>query len=199
MTEANGMPLLGLLAEALGQENGCDPKQLKSLSLGDSGPLSSFVSALLSTDENQIQEKLAEMAKLLDSSDSSRNWLDLGRVAHALYFRQAAEEYFLRSLDLAREQREGLMEPSAYLSLGDLYSEDEDWDRAVGYYKKALSRSEAAGTLDGAVPIREILVNMGRACRLQGDLAAARECYSQALDLLDEGDLAGRSQALYAL
>ena len=110
MTGANGMPLLGLLAEALGRGNGCDPEQLKSLSLGDAGPLSSFVSALLSTDENQVQEKLAEMAELLSSSGSSRDWFDLGRVAHALYFRQAAEEYFLRSLDLAKEQGEGLME-----------------------------------------------------------------------------------------
>ncbi|HPM27196.1 MAG TPA: tetratricopeptide repeat protein, partial [Methanothrix sp.] len=197
MTGTDGLPLLGLLAEALGRGNGCDPEQLKSLSLGDTGPLSSFVSALLSTDENQVQERLAEMAGHLAPSGNSRDWFDLGRVAHALYFRQAAEEYFLRSLDLAREQKEDLMQSSAYLSLGVLYSEDENWDLAVQYYRKALSLGQAAE--EETAHIHEILVNMGRACRLQGDLAAARECYSQAMDLLDEDDLAGRSQALYAL
>ena len=199
MNHELGMPSLSLLARALRQPNGCDPQQLKSISLQASGPFSSFISALLSTDENQAQKKLAEMAGILASSGSSRDWLDLGQVACALYFRRAAEEYFMKSSDLARERGEWLIESSACLALGNLYSQDEDWERAVQFYKKALSRSEAAGAGQGAAHIQEILVNMGRACHRQGDLTAARDCYSKAIHLLNEDDLSGRSHALRAL
>mgnify|MGYP001190488609 FL=1 len=137
-------PFLGLLAQALRQPNGCDPERLKGIPLQLSQPISALMSALLSTDENQMQERLAEMEDLLATSASPRDWLDLGRLAHALYFRQAAEQYFVKSADLAGEQDEGLTESSAYLALGNLSSEDEDWDRAVQFYRKALSRNASA-------------------------------------------------------
>ena len=198
MTDKHSLPLLSLLADALRRPDSCDPEQLKSLSIGASPPLSAFISALLSTDEDQVQERLAEMAKILASSGNSGDWLDLGRVAQALYFRQASEEYFIKSADLAGEQGDVLTESSAHLALGNLYSDEEDWDRAVQFYKKALSKSEAAG-VGKTVPIHEILINMGRACCRQGELSAAQECYSRAMHLLDDSDLAGRIQALYAL
>ncbi len=86
-----------------------------------------------------MQKKLAGLADYLSGKSSSAAWFNLGQLAASLFFRRAAEEYFEKSARLAQAQGDGEGEAQAWLSLGSLYSDDEDWDRACRFYELALA------------------------------------------------------------
>ena len=154
---------LGILADALCQPGGYEPKRLRSISLQGSDLVSPFIEAILSTDESQMQKRLADLADSLSGSSSSTAWFNLGRLAASLFFRHAAEEYFEMSASLAQAQGDGEIEAQAWLSLGSLQSNDEDWDRACLFYEKAL---QAIDECKSQSLMCTVLTNLGRAsCR----------------------------------
>ena len=130
--------------------------------LSRQGPdlVSPFIEAILSSDEDQMQKKLAGLADYLSGKSSSAAWFNLGRLAASLFFRRAAEEYFEKSASLAQAQGDDEGEAQAWLSLGSLYSDDEDWDRACRFYEKALQALDEGKSL----PLMcTVLINLGRA------------------------------------
>ena len=193
MTDDCNIFSLGTLVEALCRPEGYEPERLRSLSRQGPDLVSHFIEAVLSSDEDQMQKKLALLADYLSDKSSSAAWLNLGRLAAGLFFRRAAEEYFEKSAGLARAQGDSEGASQAWSFLGSLYSDDEDWDRACRFYEKALDVGKS-------LPLMcSILANLGRAARLQGDLCKAEQCYSQALHLQGADDHCGRADALYCL
>ena len=162
---------LAILADALCQPAGYNPEQLRTLSNQGLDIFSPFIEAILSSDENQIQKGLADLANSLSESDSFDAWFNLGRLAASLFFRHAAEEYFEKSAGLARAQgdEEGLAK--IYNCMGSLCSDDEDWDRACRLFEKALHVS-AVGTTPPL--LCTILANLGRASTQKGDFDRSR-------------------------
>ncbi|HPS91566.1 MAG TPA: tetratricopeptide repeat protein [Methanothrix sp.] len=196
MTGDRDVSSLAILADALCQPAGYDPEQLRTLSNQGSDIASPFIEAILSSDENQIQKGLADLANSLSESDSFDAWFDLGRLAASLFFRHAAEEYFEKSADLARAQKdyEGLAK--VYNCMGSLCSDDEDWDRACRFYEKALHIPE----VETNPPLLcTILANLGRASTQKGDLTAAEKCCSRMLLLLDGNEHRSRADAFFSL
>ena len=187
---------LGSLAQALSQSGGYEPKRLRCISLEGPDLVSSLIEAILSSDEDRMQKKLAGLADYLSGKSSSAAWFNLGQLAASLYFRRAAEEYFEKSARLAQAQGDCEGQSKAWNSLGSLYSDDEDWDRAYRFYKLAL---EALDESKSQPLMSAILVNSGRANRLLGDLSRAEQYYSRALQLIDKDDRSGRSDVLYCL
>ncbi|MDD1760887.1 MAG: hypothetical protein LUQ59_01510, partial [Methanothrix sp.] len=97
MTYDCNVSSLSQLAMALSQPNGYDPSQLQGLARQQFRPVSSFAESILSSDEEQMQKRLTELADHLSGLASYDAWFDLGRVAASLFFRHAALEYFERS------------------------------------------------------------------------------------------------------
>jgi len=187
---------LGSLAQALSQPGGYEPARLRCLSREGPDPVSSLIEAILSSDEDLMQKKLAGLDDYLFDKSSSAAWFNLGRLAASLFYRRAAEEYYEKSARLAQAQGDNEGQSQAWLSLGCLYSDDEDWDRACRFYERALEVLD-----EGKSPhlMCSILANLGRVSRLRGDLSKAEQCYSRALHLHDADDRPGRADALYFL
>ncbi|MFZ2472462.1 MAG: tetratricopeptide repeat protein, partial [Methanothrix sp.] len=196
MTDDGNVFSLGILADTLCQPGGYEPKRLRSISSQGYDLVSPFIEAILSSDEDQMQKRLAGLADYLCGNSNSSAWFNLGRLAASLFFRRAAEEYFEKSARLAQAQGDGEGEAQAWLSLGILYRDDENWDQARLFYEKALQALD-----DGkSSPLMcSILINLGRAGCRQGDLSKAEQCYSRALRLLDGDDHPGRADVLYSL
>ncbi len=194
MTDECNVFSLGILAEALCQPGGYEPKRLRSLSRQGSDLVSPFIEAILSSDEDQMQKRLAGLAESLSGNSSSTAWFNLGRLAARLFFRRAAEEYFEKSARLAQAQGDDEGEAQAWNSMGSLYSDDEDWDRACRFYEKALQ-----ALVDGKCSslVCSVLTNLGKASCRRGDISKAEQCYSKMLRLLDSGDHCGRADALH--
>ena len=196
MTDDRNIFSLGILAEALCRPGGYEPERLHSLSRQSPDLISSFIEAILSSDEDQIQKKLALLADYISGKSSSAAWLNLGRLAASLFFRRSAIEYFEKSAGLARAEGDDEGQSQAWSFLGSLYNDDEDWDRACRSYEMALQALEG----DKSSPhMCSILINLGRASCRRGDLSKAEHCYSKALHLLDDDDHSGRADALYCL
>ena len=119
---------LGSFAEMLSDPEGYDPERLKSLSVGVPSLLSSFIEAMLSSDEEVMKRRLTDLEA----------WFNLGRLAHHLFFHQAAIEYYSNASDLAQILSDDDSLASILLCLGALYGEEEDWARACQCYEKAL-------------------------------------------------------------
>ena len=196
MTDDCNVLSLSILADALCQPDGYEPERLRALLRDGSDLVSSFIEAILSSDEDQMQKKLALLADYLSGKNSSAAWLDLGRLAASLFFRRAAEEYFEKGARLAQAQGDDKGQSQAWNSIGSLYGDDEDWDRAGWFYEKALQALEGGKS---QYLMRPILVNLGRVNRLQGDFCKAEQCYSRALNLQDADDRLDRADALYCL
>ena len=194
MTDDCTVLSLGILADALCQPGGYEPERLRSLDGSD--PVSPFIEAILSSDEGQMQKKLALLADHLSGQNNFAAWLNLGRMAASLFFRRAAEEYYEKSANLAQAQGEDEGQSQAWNHIGNLYSDDEDWDRACRFYEKALQALEGGKSPSLVCPI---LTNLGRVSRLRGDLCKAEQCYSRALLQLGADDRLGRADALYCL
>jgi tetratricopeptide (TPR) repeat protein len=187
---------LGLLAEALGQQNGYEPNHLHGISLQASGPVSSFIKTILASDEHQMQKGLADLADHLHGMKSSVAWFDLGRVAASLFFRHAAEEYFEKSARLAEEMGDRLRESHAWFSLGSLRRDDEDWDGAFRFFESALHAQQAC---ERSAFAADIMTNLAYACRQRGDLSSAEKYYSQAIIQLGGDDWQGKACAHHSL
>ena len=196
MSEDRILSSLGSLAQVLSQSGGYEPKRLRCLSRQGPDLVSSLIEAILCSDEDRMQKKLAGLADYLSGKISSTAWFNLGQLAASLFFRRAAEEYFEKSARLAQAQGDGEGEAQAWLSLGSLYSDDEDWDRACRFYELALEALD-----EGKSPslMCSVLINLGRASCRQGELLKAEQCYSRALHLLDGDDHCGRADVLYCL
>jgi len=196
MTDDCDLFSLGILADALCQPAGYEPKQLRALSRQGSDLVSPFIEAILTSDEDQMQKRLADLADSLSASSSSTAWFNLGRLAASLFFRHAAEEYFKTSARLAQAQGDDESEAQVWNSLGSLYSDDEDWDRASQFYEKAMS---ALDETKSPSLMCTLLANLGRASCQRGDMSKAEQCYSKMLCSLDGDDHSRRADALYCL
>ena len=104
MTDDCNVFSLGILADALCQPGGYEPKRLRALSRQGSDLVSPFIEAILSSDEDQMQKRLAGLADSFSGNRNSTAWFNLGRLAASLFFRNAAEEYFEKSARLAQAQ-----------------------------------------------------------------------------------------------
>jgi tetratricopeptide (TPR) repeat protein len=194
MTDDCNVFSLGILAEALCQPGGYEPKRLCGLSRQGPDLVSTFIEAILTSDEDQMQKRLAGLADSLSGNSCSAAWFNLGRLAASLFFRRAAEEYFEISACLAQAEGDDKGEAEAWLSLGSLYRDDEDWIRACRFYEKALQALDKGKSL----PLMcTVLINLGGALRSQGDISKSEQCYSRALCLLDGNDHSGRADVLY--
>ena len=194
MTDDCNVFSLGILAEALCQPGGYEPKQLCCLSRQGPDIVSTFIEAILTSDEDQMQKRLTELADSLTGNSSSAAWLNLGRLAASLFFRRAAGEYFEMSASLAQAEGDDKGEAEACLSLGSLSCDDEDWIRACRFYEKALRALDKGKNL----PLMcTVLTNLGKAARSEGDLTQSEQCYSRALCLLDGNDHSGRADVFY--
>ncbi len=129
---------LGSFAEILSDPGGYEPERLKSLSRNVPDLISSFIEAILSSDEDVMQEKLVELADYATHVNSFQAWFNLGFLAQRLFFHQAAIEYYEKSASLARAQGDDENVSRVLFSLGSLYGEEEDWNRACECYEKAL-------------------------------------------------------------
>ena len=111
-------PLLGLwprLSPSPGatSQSGCAASLCQGPDL-----VSSLIEAILSSDEDRMQKKLAGLADYLSGKSSSAAWLNLGRLAASLFFRRAAEEYFEKSARLAQAQGDGEGQSQAWSLFG---------------------------------------------------------------------------------
>ncbi len=125
--------------------------------------------------------------------NSFQAWFNLGFLAQRLFFHQAAIEYYEKSESLARAQGDDENVSRVLFSLGSLYGEEEDWNRACECYEKALLALKGC---EKSSLMRPILGNLGSIYRLQGEYHQAASCYSRVLDVLDSDDRAGRADAL---
>jgi hypothetical protein len=81
---------LGSFAEMLSDPEGYDPERLKSLSVGVPSLLSSFIEAMLSSDEDVMKKRLTDLEDYASEVNSVQAWFNLGKLAHHLFFHQAA-------------------------------------------------------------------------------------------------------------
>src|SRR5690606_3454394 len=125
---------LGSFAEMLSDPEGYDPERLKSLSVGVPSSLSSFIEAMLSSDEEVMKRRLTDLEDYASVVNSVQAWFNLGRLAHHLFFHQAAIEYYSNASDLAQILSDDDSLASILLCLGALYGEEEDWARACQCY-----------------------------------------------------------------
>ena len=86
----------GLLPNILSDPGGYEPERLKGLSENVPELISSFIEAILSSDEDAMQEKLAELADYASNINSFQAWFNLGFLAHRLFFHQAASSRLMR-------------------------------------------------------------------------------------------------------
>ncbi len=186
---------LGTFAEMLSDPEGYNPERLKSLSSLVPIPLSSFIEAILYSDEDVMRERLSDLEDYAAEANSIQAWFNLGRLAHRLFFHQAAIGYYSNAADLAEIRRDDSL-PEILLSLGSLHGEEEDWDRACQCYERALKAMDEA---QRPVLLPQVLDRLGRARRQQGDYHRARICYSRILEALEPGDSEGRMQATASL
>ena len=157
---------LGSFAEILSDPGGYEPERLRGLSQNVPELISSFIEAILSSDEDLMQEKLAELADYASHINSFQAWFNLGFLAHRLFFHQAAIEYYEKSASLAHIQGDHENVSRVMFSLGSLYGEEEDWNRACQCYEKAL---RAVDGCEKSSLMRPILGNLGSIYRLQGE------------------------------
>ena len=183
---------LGSFAEILSDPAGYEPERLKALSRDVPDLISTFIEAILSSDEDAMQEKLIELADYATHVNSFQAWFNLGFLAQRLFFHQAAIEYYEKSASLARAQGDNENVSRVLFSLGSLYGEEEDWNRACECYVKAL---QAGKGCEKSPVMRQILGNLGSIYRLQGEYSQAAGCYSRVIDLLGSDDRAGRAEA----
>ncbi len=183
---------LGSFAEMLSDPEGYDPERLKSLSVGVPSLLSSFIEAMLSSDEEVMKRRLTDLEDYASVVNSVQAWFNLGRLAHHLFFHQAAIEYYSNASDLAQILSDDDSLASILLCLGALYGEEEDWARACQCYEKALVAIDMAKR-PRLLP--QVLERLGRARRLQGEYHQAQICYSRILEVLDPRDKKGRMEA----
>jgi len=141
-----------------------------------------------------MQKILASLADDLSDSGTAGDWLDLGRVASGLFYRHAAEQYFEKSLQVAGTQGDDEGRSKALSALGNLYSEDEDWQRACSSYEMALEALDEGKNKAGVISILE---SLGDVCRRLGDLGKAEQCHLRILRLVD--DRAARAGSLSCL
>ncbi|HQN30473.1 MAG TPA: tetratricopeptide repeat protein, partial [Methanothrix soehngenii] len=170
---------LGSFAEMLSDPEGYDPERLKSLSVGVPSLLSSFIEAMLSSDEEVMKRRLTDLEDYASVVNSVQAWFNLGRLAHHLFFHQAAIEYYSNASDLAQILSDDDSLASILLCLGALYGEEEDWARACQCYEKALVAIDMAKR-PRLLP--QVLERLGRARRLQGEYHQAQICYSRILE-----------------
>ena len=152
--------------------DGYEPERLRALSRDGSDLVTSFIEAILSSDEDQIQKKLALLAEYLSGKNSSAAWLNLGRLAASLFFHRAAEEYFEKSARLAQAQRDDKGQSQAWNLIGSLYDDDEDWDHAGQFYEKALQALEEGKSQS---LMRPILVNQAESVACEEISAKAEQ------------------------
>ena len=189
-------PSLQTLADIFSEPGGFRPERLRSLSCQAPKPVASLIQMVLSSSGEQMQKSLASLAGDLSASGSAADWLDLGRIAAGLFYRRAAEEYFERSAEIARNQGDEEGRSKALSALAGLYSEDEDWDRACRCYEAALASLDE---VKSKPLIISVLVNLGGVYRQRGDLSQAENCYCRILRLAGDGISSMRADAQYFL
>ena len=134
MSEDRINPSRGALAEIL-TDRGSEQECPKGISRIAPDPVSSFIQAALSSDGEMRNCHLKLLEEHASQVNSYHAWFDLGVLAHRFFFNQAAEEYYLRSIEMAEKNAENASK--ALNNLGQLYLAEEDWERACGCFQKA--------------------------------------------------------------
>ncbi len=100
--------------------------------------------------------------------------------------RKEAEEYFLRALALAREEKNLPLEQEAFYGIGLVYQKAGNTYLAADNFRSALNLArDGGGNLSGET---SILVVLGRAYLDQGKLDKAAACFLKARNLYREND-----------
>ncbi len=193
MPEDRIVSCLGSFVDILNDPKGYDPESLQGLSLQAPDLVSSFIRATLSSDETAMQSKFSELAIHASRTNSFSGWFNLARLAHRLFFHQAAIEYYEQAMRLAEVQFDKIKIAQALSGLGSLYSEVEDWDRAGACYEKAEQCLQECGQTTPTLPV---LRDLGHVHKMRGELGKAMQCYNRVLEQIDPEDRSGRAEAL---
>lgn len=122
--------------------------------------------------ENPTQALQLIDAFLKKVPDSSQGYYYRGRVYHQQERFKLAEKSYLKSIDFSLNQ------PQAYLALGYLYEENNQWEKAVKFYQEGFDLTQDVG-----------LSQRLAALLLQKEKTAEAVQYLEAVDIYDPEDI----------
>jgi predicted ATPase/class 3 adenylate cyclase len=130
----------------------------------------------------EVSRRLGDLERELTAANN------LGIVETLVGNYRAARSYFDRFRQIAADVGDRLAEASSVLNLAWVAASEEDWSLARSLAEKSIAQKRNFGQLDA---VAEGLMWLGHALFGLGDAEAARDAYSEALQIREELDQTG--------